>query len=106
MEIPGCEVGSQYGFVLPRSHGRPDRLSWFRFTSENCMCLRQGAWSQVWSRVGGHAQFMSVPHEANGACSVYAKTKVGGGQDLLCMTQRHGNAWFVVYMGQGEPPGS
>lgn len=68
MEVPGCKVGSQYGFVLPRSHGRLDRFSWLRFASENCMCLSQGAWSQVWSRVGGCAQLRSVPHEADSAC--------------------------------------
>lgn len=27
---------------------------------------------------------------------VYARTKVGDGQDLLCMTERPGNAWFMV----------
>ena len=65
------------------------------------MCLSQGAWSQIWSRVGGCARLMSVPCEANSEDQGgwWARSALHGPKAWECLV--HG-----VYTGQRKPPGS
>lgn len=53
-----------------------------------CLC-------QVWSKVRACAEILFLVRPIVSDVCV-SQDQGGGGQDLLCLTQRPGNAWFMV----------